>query len=149
MDILSDLRYSLRELRKRPTFTATAILSLSLGIGATTAVFSVIYAVLINPYPYRDANRLTIIRLVEPQGTERETGYTGPQIAQFRRLKSFESVIALQNHAGGVSLESLYIDEGFTSLAEQLVFMISLSVFRALGSGMSRPAPGSQDSFTG
>jgi len=97
MDILPDLRYSLRELRKRPTFTATAILSLSLGIGATTAVFSVIYAVLINPYPYRDANRLTIIRLVEPQGTERETGYTGPQIAQFRRLKSFESVIALQS----------------------------------------------------
>ena len=97
MDILSDLRSSLRELRKRPTFTATAILSLSLGIGATTAVFSVIYAVLINPYPYRDANRLTIIRLVEPQGTERETGYAGPQITQFRQLKSFESVIALQS----------------------------------------------------
>ena len=94
--MLSDLRHSLREFRKRPALTATAVLSLALGIGATTAVFSVIYAVLVNPFPYRDANRLTIIHLLDPQGNERITGYTGPEIAQLRQLKSFESVVALQ-----------------------------------------------------
>jgi hypothetical protein len=49
--LVAYLRYSARELRKRPGFTLTAILSLAIGIGATSAVFSVIYAVLINPYP--------------------------------------------------------------------------------------------------
>jgi putative ABC transport system permease protein len=97
MDIAADLRYSFRELRKRPAFTATAILSLALGIGATTAVFSVIYAVLINPFPYRDANRLTAIQLFDQQGNFHPMGYSGPEIAQLRQLKSFESVIALQS----------------------------------------------------
>ncbi|HEX4380453.1 MAG TPA: ABC transporter permease, partial [Candidatus Acidoferrum sp.] len=92
----TDLRHAIREFRKRPALTLTAVLSLALGIGATTAVFSVIYAVLINPYPYRDANRLTIIQLLDPQGNERITGYSGPEIAQLRQLKSFESVVALQ-----------------------------------------------------
>jgi putative ABC transport system permease protein len=94
--MLSDLRHALREFRKRPALTATAVLSLALGIGATTAVFTVIYAVLVNPFPYRDANRLTIINLLDPQGNQRVTGYSGPEIAQLRQLKSFESVVALQ-----------------------------------------------------
>jgi predicted permease len=94
--LIGDLRYALRELRKDPAFTITAILSLALGIGATTAVFSVIYAVLINPFPYRDANRLTAIQLFDSQGNYHPMGYAGPEIAQLRQLKSFESVIALQ-----------------------------------------------------
>ena len=96
--MLSDLRHSFRELRKRPVFTITAILSLALALGATTAVFSVIYAVLINPYPYRGANRIAQINLLDSQrpGLERWTGYTGPQADQFRRLKSIESVVPMQ-----------------------------------------------------
>ncbi len=47
-----DLRYAARALRKRPGFTLTAVLSLALGVGATSAVFSVIYAALIDPFPY-------------------------------------------------------------------------------------------------
>ena len=54
---LPDLRFAARELRKRPGFSLTAVLSLALGIGATSAVFSVIYAVLIDPFPYPGADR--------------------------------------------------------------------------------------------
>ena len=56
--LASDLRYAARELRRRPGFTLTAVLSLALGVGATSAVFSVIYAVLINPFPYVGADRM-------------------------------------------------------------------------------------------
>ena len=59
--VFQDLRYALRQIIKSPGFTLTAVISLALGIGATTAVFSVVYAALINPYPYPAADR--IVRL--------------------------------------------------------------------------------------
>ena len=93
--LLSDLRYTARELRKRPGFTLTAVLSLALGIGATSAVFSVIYAVLIDPFPYPGADRIMEIRLVDKAGHDRYTGFNGPQIDQLRQTKSLESVAGL------------------------------------------------------
>jgi putative ABC transport system permease protein len=93
--LLSDLRYTARELRKRPGFTLTAVLSLALGIGATSAVFSVIYAVLIDPFPYPGADRIMEIRLVDKAGHDRYTGFNGPQIDQLRQTKSLESVSGL------------------------------------------------------
>src|SRR6201992_1121299 len=53
-----DIRYGLRGLRRNPSFAAVAVLSLALGIGATTAMFSLIYAVLLHPFPYADADRI-------------------------------------------------------------------------------------------
>ena len=57
-DLFRDLRYVVRALRRAPAFTATALITLALGIGATTAVFSVVYAVLIKPLPYPRADQL-------------------------------------------------------------------------------------------
>ena len=91
--LLSDLRYAARELRKRPGFTLTAILSLALGIGATSAVFSVIYAVLIDPFPYPGSDRIVEVRLVDKTGNDRHyIGFSGPQIDQLRQAKSLEDV---------------------------------------------------------
>jgi putative ABC transport system permease protein len=56
--VISDCRYAVRQLRKNPGFSAVAILTLALGIGSTTAIFSVIDGALLNPYPYKDAKRL-------------------------------------------------------------------------------------------
>src|SRR5205814_912156 len=56
-----DLRYGLRRLGKAPAFTALAVVTLALGMGAATAIFSVVDAVLLKPLPFRDAERLLII----------------------------------------------------------------------------------------
>ncbi len=61
-----DLRYALRGLARRPAFTFAAVLTLALGIGATTAIFSVVYSVLIKPLPYPNADELVRIRHAAP-----------------------------------------------------------------------------------
>jgi predicted permease len=66
--VLQDLRYSFRQLIKMPGFTLTSVLSLALGIGATTAVFSVLYAILLDPYPYTSPDRMAHMRLLTPKG---------------------------------------------------------------------------------
>ena len=63
--LYQDLRYSLRQLIKSPGFTLTAVASLALGIGASTAVFSVIYAGLLHPYPYRAAERIVPLKILD------------------------------------------------------------------------------------
>jgi predicted permease len=92
----TDLRFAARELRKRPGFTLTAVLSLALGIGATSAVFSVIYAVLIDPFPYPGADRIVELRLVDKSGSDRHgVGLSGQQAELVRRAKSIEDVTLL------------------------------------------------------
>lgn len=92
---VQDVVFSFRQLRHNPAFALTAIISVALGIGATTAVFSVVYAVLMNPYPYRDPGQLVYLNLRDSAGNERGAGLNVDQLRQVRQLESVESVIAM------------------------------------------------------
>ena len=95
-----DIRYGLRLLGRNPGFSLVAILTLALGIGATTMVFSVTDALLIHVFPYRDADRLTLFYMHELK----QGGYNGqmsPSVAQFldvrKELHTFEELIGFWN----------------------------------------------------
>ena len=91
--LISDLRYAARELRRRPGFALTAVLSLALGIGATSAVFSVVYGILINPFPYAGADRIMQLSLRDPAGRFRGVGMSAAQLDQLRQARTVESVV--------------------------------------------------------
>ena len=90
--VWQDLRYAARQLRRNPGFALTAILTLSLGIGASTAVFSVAYGVLIDPFPYRDVHTLATPKLCSPEFEEcRWREYTP---AQFNEIAEHTDIFS-------------------------------------------------------
>src|ERR1041384_5104718 len=96
MEILfRDIRYGIRMLTKRPGFTAVAIIALALGIGANTAVFSVINAVLLRPLPFANPDRLVNVWTTRPQRGINKMVSSCPDFSDWRsRNNVFEGLAA-------------------------------------------------------
>ena len=132
--VFQDLRYALRQIAKSPGFTLTAVISLALGIGATTAVFSVIYAALMNPYPYPAADRIVRLTVESKAGAGDWVNLNGPQIQQLRQLPVVESVLAMDYHA--MILTGHDLPENVNALGLISTGFDALGVPPALGRGL-------------
>src|SRR5260370_21695388 len=127
--LLKDIRYGIRSLLKHPGFASVAVITLALGIGANTAIFSVVNAVVLQPLPYRAAHELVLVQL-SPGGDSPESRYPfSPAI--YLQLKSvntvFTDVAALSNKGWPANLTE-------TGDPERLQgFQVSANLFSVLG----------------
>ena len=108
--LLQDLRFGFRQLYKSPGFALVAIGSLALGIGASVAVFSVVRAVLLDPYPYKDANRMVHVELRDksaPHG--RLLPVTSTEFKDLQQLPAVDDVFLMDNSRQALTGDSLPI----------------------------------------
>jgi putative ABC transport system permease protein len=125
-ELIQDLRFGVRMFRKSPGFTVVAVLTLALGIGANTAIFSVVNAVLLSPLPYANADRLMMVKELLPNITAEPFNVSGPDIAEIQKLNHvFEWV-------GGFSVWT-YEFSGRGEPARVTADRISSDLFEVLG----------------
>ncbi|HKP02911.1 MAG TPA: ABC transporter permease [Chthoniobacterales bacterium] len=123
---MNDLRFALRQLRKTPGFTFIAVLTLALGIGANTAIFSVIYAVLLQPLPYPQGDRIVI--LTETDQNQPQISVAWPDYVDWKRDQTvFDSL--------GVSRRESYNMSGLEGRAPEQVSgaLVTASFFKVIG----------------
>ena len=131
-----DVRYGARMLVRSPGFTAVAVLALALGIGANTAIFSVVKAVLLNPLPYPDSDRLVWIRETNPASGILDEPASAPNFNDWRtQSQSFEALAAFSGAA--MTLTGEGEPERLTGVATSANFFQVLGVAPALGRGFS------------
>jgi len=118
---MNDLKFAFRQLLKNPGFTTVVVLTLALGIGANTAVFSVVKGVLLQPPPYLQPERLTLISLAKTDGSSFVQGCSGAQLAEWRaEAKSFEALAGyiwtfnfLLDRDGSESMEGMAVSADY------------------------------------
>jgi predicted permease len=123
-DVLLDLRYGLRQLRKNPGFTLVALLSLALGIGANTAIFSVVNAVLLQPLPFEDPAGLVVVE--EHADGERNPTFSPRDFLDLKeQASSFEYLVGHRN--GSMTLTGGAVPERVSS------YSVTANFFQAFG----------------
>src|SRR5579864_9253081 len=125
-----DLRFALRTLRKSPGFTAVAMLTLALGIGANTAIFTVVYGVLLRPLPYKDASRLIVLNETTPRVGSVSVSY--PNFLDWRaQCHAFSQIAAV--HDVGFNLAGVTQPENISGEAVSPNFLSMMGVRPFLG----------------
>lgn len=99
MTLRQDVHYALRTIRKNPAFAAVTILTLALGIGANTAMFSVIYAVLLRPLPFHDASRLALLFQTSPADSRQPILLPDFEVLRLQS-RSFEALAVYYKNTG-------------------------------------------------
>ncbi len=113
--LIQDLRYGIRTLAKNSGFTLVAVLTLALGIGANTAIFSVVDAVLLRPLPYPESDRLFSVYQTLPQDPAQNTGVSYPNYLDWvQQNQAFQSTAAVRGNSLALSGqgEPTYIQSG-------------------------------------
>src|SRR6266566_3551919 len=101
----NDLRYAARLLIRTPAFTIVAVATLALGIGANTAIFSVVNSTLINPLPYPESERLAVVSIMVQRNTVERREFSYPDYRDVRdRQTSFEGMAAWASEAFTLSV---------------------------------------------
>src|SRR5271154_3109871 len=141
-NLLQDIRYAIRMLRRSPGFTATAIAALALGIGANTAIFTVVNTVLLQPLAYPQPNRLVQLELSGPEGNANVTSI--PKYMVWReQTQVFQDVAAYDEGGPGVNLtggdrpeplKGVHVSASFFPL-----FGASMAAGRAFSADEDRP----------
>ena len=132
--LIQDIRFGLRMLRKNPGFAVVAVLVLALGIGANTAIFSVVNAVLLRPLQYPDPERLVVIRAVQPVIGQTPISY--PQFLAWREQKDVFDEVATFN-SSSATLTGTGEPEQLRVLAASYNLLPMMGVSPALGRGFS------------
>ncbi len=128
---MQDLRYALRQLAKTPGFTAIALLTLGLGIGACTAIFSVVNSVILRPLEYPESDRLVVIRETNlPQFPEFSVA-PGQYFSWLEQAKSYEQLAALRG--GSYNLTGIGEPQRLTAKLITANYLTMLRVHPALG----------------
>src|ERR1700737_5570650 len=107
--LLQDLRFAFRQFRKSAGFVITAILSLMLGIGATTAIFSVVYGVLLDPYPYKDNDRMVHVQLNDKNGRGGLFRVNGSGYKQLRQIHCLDDVFLKQERQENLTGDQTHV----------------------------------------
>ena len=128
--LFQDFRYGFRVLRKSPGFTAIALLTLALGIGANTAIFSVLYGILLRPLPYKDASRLIVLHETTPKVGTVSVSY--PDFLDWRAQNTAFSQMAAVNSIG-FNLSGINQPENVTGQAVSANFLSMFGMHPLLG----------------
>jgi predicted permease len=107
-NVVEDIAFGLRQLRKAPGFVAVVIGSLALGVGASVAVFSVVRAVLLDPYPYKDASRMVHVELSQKSSNQQPLlSVTYSEYQDLLRLPSVDEVFLMDSHTQGLTGDTM------------------------------------------
>ena len=120
---MPDLRYALRLLIRRPGFTLIALTTLALGVGANTAIFSIVNAVMLKPLPFNEAHRIAVVTERSPQG-EREA-VSAAAFLEWRQSQSFEPLAAMMG-------TTFFLGEG-ADTPEIMAAKVTPEYFRVFG----------------